>query len=55
MGQIALVPALLIAVISFAFGIWAYRYSLKKNPEKLEQWAKEIKLAGERAKQELDR
>ncbi len=36
-----------------AVGAWGYRYWLKRDPERLEAWAKRLKSFAERA--ELDR
>jgi hypothetical protein len=33
----------LVAVVCLAVGAWGYRYMLKKDPERLERWATEIR------------
>lgn len=43
----------LAAVVIFFAGMAAYRYSLKRDPEKLERWAQEAKRAGDRARDKL--
>jgi hypothetical protein len=35
------------------FGMAAYRYALKRNPAKLEEWAKAAKEASRRVEQEI--
>jgi len=34
------------AILFTLFGMWLYRYQLKKNPEKLEELAQRIKNLG---------
>lgn len=43
-----------IAIVSAGLGAAGYRYMLKRNPAKLEQWAQQIKAAGERAQAKID-
>lgn len=43
----------LAAVVIFFAGMAAYRYALKRDPEKLERWAQEAKRAGDRARDKL--
>jgi len=35
-----------VAIVFTGFGMWLYRYQLKKNPEKLEELAQRIKNLG---------
>lgn len=39
-----------VLVGSLTLGPWGYRYYLKKDPEKLEAWARQIKALRERAR-----
>lgn len=39
--------------VGIALGFAGYRYYLKRNPEKLEAWARRIKLAGDSAETKL--
>lgn len=44
---------LIALAVGVALGLMAYRYQLKRNPEKLEAWARQIKLAREAAEAKL--
>jgi uncharacterized membrane-anchored protein YhcB (DUF1043 family) len=48
--DMAFVGYLLALVVGFGLGCWFYRYTLKKDPEQLEQWAAEIKAQRRRIK-----
>lgn len=37
-----LIPLIIAGVVGIALGAMGYRYLLKRNPEKIEQWAAEI-------------
>lgn len=43
----------LALLIGVAVGAWGYRYWLKRDPERLEAWAKRLKALAEEV--ELDR
>lgn len=45
-----IITHLIALAVGLALGLMAYRYQLKRNPEKLEAWARAAKLAGEKAK-----
>lgn len=51
---LSLVVVVLGALVCIGAGAAGYRYMLKRNPAKLEQWAAQIKAAGERAQAKLD-
>ena len=44
----------LLLLLAIGAGAWGYRYLLKRNPAKLEQWAAQINAAAARAQAKLD-
>lgn len=50
MTGLQIIGYVLVFVVGAAAGAWGYRYTLKRDPEKLEAWARAAKLAGEKAK-----
>jgi uncharacterized membrane protein YdjX (TVP38/TMEM64 family) len=43
----------LYTAVVFGLGMAAYRFMLKRDPERLERWAQEAKRAGDRARDKL--
>jgi hypothetical protein len=39
--------------VGFGFGMMGYRYALKRDPERLEKFAKEAKAFGDKAKEKF--
>lgn len=50
-----LLTPVLTFVAGIALGFAGYRYFLKRNPEKLEAWARQIKLARQAAEAQVRR
>ena len=53
MESIKIFGYLLAFAIGMAAGFWTYRYTLKKNPAKLEKLAAEAKRLGDKARDRL--
>jgi hypothetical protein len=47
-------PFLVGLLLGAAAGAWFYRFMLKRNPAKLEQWAADAKRVGDLAKSKVE-
>ena len=52
---LSIVVIILGALACIGLGAAGYRYMLRRNPDKLEQWAQQIKAAGARAQAQLEK
>ena len=52
--ETAILPLVIGLILGMGLGAAGYRHMLKRDPETLEMWAKEIKAKGEQAERKLE-
>jgi len=53
MDSLQILGYALAFAVGFGFGMMGYRYALKRDPERLERFAKEAKAFGDKAKEKF--